>query len=467
MDLSKPYHGINTPLFSLKTEKSSGIGEFLDLLPLIDWCETIGFSIIQLLPLNDSALDPSPYNAVSAFALHPIYVSLHALPFVTDKDLEPFQPLNHLSKIDYPKVLSLKLAFFKEYFNRHFSSIQSDPSYKTFIANHKWLKSYVDFKGEEFHALIQYFAFQQLKSVKLYANQKGIFLKGDIPILISPDSLDVKLYPADFNLDLRAGAPPDMFTPDGQYWGFPTYHWDAIEKEGFTWWKERLSVASEFYDIFRIDHIIGFYRIFAIPVGQKAIQGAFIPSDQNAAITQGEHLLKTILSFTPMYPIGEDLGLFIDHIRKSLSHLGIPGTKIPRWERYYDGDKSFIPYNNYLPCSLTTLSTHDTELLSEWWTLFPSDAKEFARCFNLPSELTPTTRIQILHDAHHSASLFHINLLQEYLALEETFVSKDPHLDRINVPGTLLPTNWCHRYLPTLSQITSHPKLTALMKSLI
>ena len=277
------------------------------------------------------------------------------------------------------------------------------------------------------------------------------------------------MHPTHFNLDLRAGAPPDMFTREGQYWGFPIYHWDAIEKEHFSWWKTRLSIASEFYDFFRIDHIIGFYRIWAIPANAKATQGSFIPPDENEALAQGEHLLKKLLSFTSMYPIGEDLGLNIDHIRKSLSHLNIPGTKIPRWERYYATDKSFIPYDKYPTCSLTTLSTHDTELLSEWWTLFPEDAKEFARSFHLPytPTLSPKTRWQILKDSHNSASRFHINLLQEYLALEPTFVSKDPKLDRINVPSTLLSTNWCHRYLPTLSQITSHKTLTTIIKSLI
>ena len=137
LDLNKTYHGINTPLFSLKTEKSSGVGEFLDLIPLIDWCKTLGFSIVQLLPLNDSGLDPSPYNALSAFALNPIFISLHALPFVSEKDLLPFQKLNDLPKLNYPEVLSLKMAFFKSYFDRYFSLIKEDLSYKAFIDTHK------------------------------------------------------------------------------------------------------------------------------------------------------------------------------------------------------------------------------------------------------------------------------------------------------------------------------------------
>lgn len=500
----KHHHGINTPLFSLRTKQSSGIGEFLDLIPFIDWCHEIGFSIIQLLPLNDTGLDPSPYNALSAFALNPIFISLHTLPFVTEKDLEQFQSLDKQPSVAYNEVLSLKMTFLKKYFNDHFASLKDDLSYRAFVDTTEWLKSYALFKvlkerydnkawdawpealrkpskahlselyekelpSMEFYFLIQYFAFRQLKWAKTYANQKGIFLKGDIPILISPDSLDVWLYRDDFNLDLTAGAPPDMFTPEGQSWGFPTYHWDIVKENDFRWWKTRLNIASEFYDIFRIDHIIGFYRIWAIKQGTKATEGSFIPPDQNEALTQGEFLLTKLLSFTNMFPIGEDLGLFIDYIRKSLFNLAIPGTKIPRWERHYESDKSFIAYKDYAPFSLTTLSTHDTETLAEWWNLFPEDARELCKDTNLTytETLPPETRLRILHDSHHTASLFHINLLGEYLALDPTLVAPDPRDERINIPGTCLPTNWCHRYIPTIEDLASNTKLTNMMKSLL
>ena len=455
------FNGINTPLLALKTEKSCGNGEFLDLLALVDWCEELQFSIIQLLPLNDSGFDPSPYNACSAFALHPIYISLHALPHVTD--LSAFHAFNQLPKVDYQAVLTKKLAFLKHYYTTVFDP--TEPEYLAFLSDHHWVHAYITFKKDPMYGMIQYFAFKQLRFVKAYANGKGIRLKGDIPILISPDSLDVQLYPSNFQLSLRAGAPPDMFSQEGQYWGFPIYHWDAVEKEHFAWWKNRLAIASLFYDLFRIDHIIGFYRIWAIPEGQPAKNGHFIPEGEEAAIRQGEHLLKTLLSSTKMVPIGEDLGWFIDHIRASLARLAIPGTKIPRWERYYGGDNSFIPYDKYPTCSLTTLSTHDTELLDEWWHLFPEDASEFARCFHLPKALTPDARALLLHQHHHAPSDYRINLLQEYLALEPTFVSKDARADRINIPNTVLKSNWCHRYKPFLSDIMEHKDLTNTIAS--
>jgi 4-alpha-glucanotransferase len=500
----KSHHGINTPLFSLRTEKSCGIGEFLDLLPLIDFCHEIHFSIIQLLPLNDTGLDPSPYNAISAFALNPIYISLHALPFVEETDLKPFKEIDKLDKIPYNEVIALKMRFLKNYFNTHFSSIKEDLSFKAFVETTDWLKPYALFKvfkeryhnqswnewpenlhnptketltalyekemaSMEFYFLLQYFAFRQLRRVKSYANQKKVFLKGDIPILISPDSLDVWLYRKYFNLDFSAGAPPDMFTPLGQNWGFPIYHWDILNQNNFDWWKTRLSIAAEFYDIFRIDHIIGFYRIWAIKKGHKATEGSFFPSSESDATTQGEFLLSKLLSFTNMFPIGEDLGLFIDHIRRSLYRLAIPGTKIPRWERHYNSDNSFIAYKDYPPFSLTTLSTHDTETLSEWWSLFPNDAKQFAQNFGFTYEetLSPEIRLHILRDAHHSNSYFHINLLSEYLALEPNYVAENPKDERINIPGTLLSSNWCHRYVTTLETVISDFTFLQKMKSLI
>jgi 4-alpha-glucanotransferase len=260
-----------------------------------------------------------------------------------------------------------------------------------------------------------------------------------------------------------------MFTPLGQNWGFPIYHWDVLNQNNFDWWKIRLSIAAEFYDIFRIDHIIGFYRIWAIKKGSKATEGSFFPPNETDATAQGEFLLSTLLSFTNMFPIGEDLGLFIDHIRRSLYRLAIPGTKIPRWERHYDSDNSFIAYKDYPVFSLTTLSTHDTETLSEWWSLFPNDAKQFAQNFGLTYEetLRPELRLRILNDAHHSNSYFHINLLSEYLALDPNYVAQNPKEERINIPGTLLSSNWCHRYIPRLETILSDFPFLQKMKSLI
>jgi 4-alpha-glucanotransferase len=500
----KPHHGICTPLSALKTKKSSGIGEFLDLLPLIDYMSELKLDILQLLPLNDSGLDPSPYNALSALALNPIYISLHALPFINGEELKKFELLNTEKVIPYQLVLEKKLAFLNTYFTQNFAKIREDLSYQAFIHTTPWLKPYALFKvlkkryhfdswenwpedyknvnnekletyyememGEmEFYFMLQYFSFRQLKLVKTKANDKKIFLKGDIPILISPDSVDVWTNRDIFNLNFVAGAPPDMFTPEGQYWGFPTFKWGEMDVTDYAFWKLRLTVACEFYDIFRIDHIIGFYRIWAIEKGKSAKEGSFFPSEREEAIIQGEFLLKKLLAFTHMFPIGEDLGLFIDHIRKSLYEMTIPGTKIPRWERHYESDQSFIKYQDYPIFSLTTLSTHDTETLKQWWKLFPNDAKRFCQDFGLGynEELIEELRLKILKDAHKSASLFHVNLLIEYLSLIDGYSSINLDEDRINIPGKIDPKNWCYRYIPYLEEIIVNQKLKSYLLSIL
>lgn len=490
-----PHHGINVPLFSIHSEKSCGIGEFLDLLPLIDWVHSFGFDLIQLLPLNDTGEEHSPYNALSSCALNPIYLSLHALPYLNtalEESLLSFHKYRALDRIPYTSIYEAKFAFLRLYFEEAFPRFEHDPAYQTFLLSTEWAKPYALYKTlkekhllhehldlpshlyatyeKEMHffLLLQFLAIHQMKEVKEYARQKGVFLKGDIPILISPDALDTLIHPTDFDFSRVAGAPPDVFAPDGQLWGFPLYNWDSLEKNHFHFWERRLKTASQFYDIYRIDHIIGLYRIWAIEKGRKAIEGHYMPSDPAQMILQGEKLLTLFSSMTNMLPIGEDLGTHIDAIRASFTHLGIPGTKIPRWERYYGGDLSFIPYEAYSPISMTSLSTHDSELLGEWWENYPTDAKEFAKFSGIPYEakLSFASRFEILKQSHKTPSLFHINLLQEYLSL---FPDLSPPLakqERINSPGRILLSNWSYKTKVPLEALSSHPPLNKALELL-
>ena len=491
----KHHHGINTPLFSIRTEKSCGIGEFFDLSLLIQWCCSLGFTIIQLLPLNDTGEDPSPYNALSAFALNPIYLSLWALPFVQNnpalqKKINGLRGYNLLKRVPYRAVLAAKMAFLKSYFHYYIPLFKQDKAYLFFVETTTWLQPYALFKvlkkeyrtvksspwpidtkhslealyekkkeQMEFYYLLQYLSFSQLKKMKAYANKKGIFFKGDLPILISPNSLDVWLHRKEFNFNFAAGSPPDIFNPKGQYWGFPLYRWEVIKEQSFTWWKRRLSVAAHLYDLFRVDHILGFYRIWAIPRGKKASSGFFSPSDEKTALEQGESILTTLFSATDRLPIGEDLGLPTPSIRQSLHNLAIPGTKIPRWQKN-------IPYP---PLSLTTLSTHDTETLRQWWTRLPEEAQASCHFYRLPFKpcLDRQTRSYTLHHAHHTASFFHINLLQEYLSLNQRFSCTNPDDERINIPGKILDTNWSYRYPSNLEEITSDLLLTKEIKAIL
>jgi 4-alpha-glucanotransferase len=228
------------------------------------------------------------------------------------------------------------------------------------------------------YILIQYFAFQQLSDVRKYASARGVLLKGDIPILISPDSSDTWMKPELFDFSLAAGAPPDDYNAEGQYWGFPIFNWDIVKKENFNWWKTRLEVAANYYDLYRIDHVVGFFRIWAIALNAPAKEGKFIPENPALWVPQGEEILHMMIDACPMLPIAEDLGIIPPSVRACLLKLGICGTKVMRWERKYEGDKAFIPFTDYPVISLTTVSTHDSETLQLWWHNSPAEAKDFA-----------------------------------------------------------------------------------------
>lgn len=489
----KSHHGIALPLFSIRNPQSHGIGEYLDLLPLLNWCKEVGFDCLQLLPLNDSGHDPSPYSAHSAMALHPIYLSVGALPFANEyaDELEAMKSCNSSKRVRYHKVLAAKEAFLKRYAIRALPEIRQTQGYQTFIKE-EWLDGYARYKvlkelnnelpwwewkntptmlpqeALDYHKLVQYLCFEQFAKVKQAADHAGVFIKGDIPILINRDSADVWEHQELFDLNFAAGAPPDYYAKEGQYWGFPLYRWDVLEQTGFRWWQKRLAAAQKLYHIYRLDHLVGFFRIWAIPEGKKATEGFFLPHDQNLWIPQGEKILRMMLQDCSMLPIGEDLGDVPPSVRDTMSHLGICGTKVMRWERHWDGDKNFIKPTDYIPLSMTTLSTHDSEPLEVWWENFAEEAEKFARILDIPYTplLYPDTRKAILEASHNTTSLFHINLLQEYLDVFDELTWEDPADDRINMPGLVLETNWTYRFLPTLQEIISHPELAMMMKQL-
>lgn len=497
------HHGIVVFLPALRTARSCGIGEYLDLLPLIDWCHELSMDVIQLLPLGNSDNDPSPYNPTSSFALNFLFLSLDALPFLDKKSicfekLKTFKSLNELERIDYPAVYEQKNLWLRSYFEIVKEQVLDDPLFKKFSTDNAWLKPFAlfstlkkihrnapveswpdedkSFKESEkrieehaddvlFYTAIQFFCFEQLKAVKTYAEKKKILLKGDIPILVSKESADVWLYPHYFNTDLAAGAPPDYYFSQGQYWGFPLYRWNALREDDFLWWKQRLKYAAHFFDLFRIDHVIGFFRIWAIPLNAPASKGHYVPEKEVEWEAQGRELLHMLIENTcGMMPIAEDLGIIPDVLPTCLREMGICGTKVMRWEREWDKKQAFIPLSNYPAMSLTCVSTHDSETLGEWWKKRRKEVKEYVQFKKWPLERIPLTlpadkRQAILWDAHHTNSLFHINLFQEYLALFPELVSSNCDQERINIPGTVSSFNWTYRYRKTLEEITEHQGL--------
>lgn len=506
---TKERHGIAFPLFSMRSKLSGGIGEFYDLMPVVDWAASLGLSILQLLPLCDSGSDPSPYNALSAFALNPIFLSLHKLPSIEKyPDLqESIASLRHqplTPHIDYEAVRLKKNELLRLYWSREYANCYTLPAYQQYLHAHPWLKGYSLFKTlkkknnwrswmewpqnermptEEqflelfqkhaddvgFHLFIQYLCDLQLSAAKQYAESRGILLMGDIPILLSPDSASTWHRPHLFNLNYSAGAPPDMYSTDGQSWGFPLFNWDAMESEDYRWWKERLSINERYYHLYRLDHIVGFFRIWAIPKGRKAKDGSYLPKEPELWYAQGEKILRKLLMSSTMLPIGEDLGVIPPLVRKTMQQLGICGTKVPRWERYWEGDQSFIDGKDYPPLSLTCVSTHDSEPLTLWWENAPDEAKAYChfKRWHYTPQLTEDARLSILHDSHHTASIFHVNPLLEYFALFEDLSWTNPSDMRINTPGTISNVNWnmCNRTF--IEDWTEHKHLNKTLKKLI
>lgn len=506
----KDHHGLVIPLFSLHSAQSCGIGEYPDILPLVDWCRSIGFDILQFLPLNDTGLGSSPYSALSAFALHPIYLGLSALPYLDQyadlqtalKDLQKESPK---IRLDYPAVWHKKKQFLKQYYKQAGYHILNSQAYKDFIIrNNSWLKGFAVFKTlktlyqskswEEwpfeiqhptpqlieqlsiqyqdevnFHCMAQFLCNQQLHAVKTHAEAHHINLMGDIPILTCRDSADVWLNRELFELKYSAGAPPDYFNLEGQNWGFPLYNWARIAESNYKWWIDRLQTAANYYQLYRIDHIVGFFRIWAIPQNLTSKDGFFIPHDQFLWIEHGGHIMRMMIENCDMLPIGEDLGVVPPEVRACLSKLGICGTRVIRWERDWLENKNYIPFDKYALDSMTTVSTHDCETLKLWWKEYPEEAKLFAQFKNWSYQpiLNSEYQKQILYDSHHSNSLFHINLLQEYLSLIPELSWPNIEDDRINIPGTFSEYNWTYRFRPSVEEIVQNERLKELIQELI
>jgi 4-alpha-glucanotransferase len=321
----------------------------------------------------------------------------------------------------------------------------------------------------EFYQFLQYLCYQQMTAVKAHATAKGVFLMGDIPILLSPDSADVWNYPSLFQMGLAAGAPPDMFNKEGQYWGFPLYEWEKIAEEGYHWWRQRLQYAQNFYHIYRIDHIVGFFRIWAIPRGEKATKGQFLPQDRTQWVPEGRKKLEAMIAATEMLPIGEDPGVITPEVRTCMQELALCSTKVMRWEKQWEGDLSYTPVQNYPPLSLTCVSTHDSEPLTLWWENQPEEARAYCalKGWRYSRELSQEQRRSILQESHRSNSLFHVNLLHEYFALFPELSWPDPQDARINVPGSVAPTNWTAAFRLPLEEWTAHAGLKQFLREQI
>ncbi len=500
-----PHHGIVIMLSALHSKKSCGGGEFLDLLPLLKWAPRVGLNFIQLLPLNDTGFDNSPYNPLSTLALNPVYLSLYALDHLNadlKKMVLKYQSQKLTQKYNYQKMRLQKFAFLRTYFDTCFSKIKTSSAFKKFLEENAWVNDYglycalSDFyhsdqpekwprniqkisltqKNEQlkkhsleisFYQMIQFLCFTQLKHVRSIAEKNNVRLMGDLPFLVSKTSCDAWSYPELFCMDQSVGSPPDDLTPKGQNWNFPAYNWEKHHQSDYSWWKTRLQVAENFFHLYRLDHIIGFFRTWNIPKGQPGSKGAFSPSDPNTWLDHGKQFLQVLIKSSKMLPIGEDL-VIPQTVKDTLRELGICGTNILTWQRTGAGGLDFVPYPLYVAATITHIASHDTVTLSQWWKTYPKVAKQFSlwKNWKYTPRLTPKMRFEILHDSHHTSSLFHANLLQEYLALFPEMSYKNDRLERINYPGTPSKNNWCNRFIPSVETITSSRKLFDAFKKI-
>ena len=319
--------GTQVPVFSLRTRKSAGIGDFGDLKTMIDFVASTGQKVLQLLPINDTTIthtwtDSYPYSCISVFAIHPQYADLHALPELKDAKAraeaeKTRAELNALDKIDYEKVNDFKINYLRQIFNQEGEKMMKTAEYKAFFQDTElWLVPYAQYsylrdkngtadfnqwpdhqvwdeaerkaladpktaayKNVAFFYFVQFVLDRQMQEAHEHAKTKGVILKGDIPIGVNRNGCDVWTEPKYFNLNGQAGAPPDDFSVNGQNWGFPTYNWFEMLKDGCQWWNRRFKNMARYFDAYRIDHVLGFFRIWEIPVHSvHGLLGQFAPA---------------------------------------------------------------------------------------------------------------------------------------------------------------------------------------------
>ncbi len=404
--------GAAAALFSLFSSRSIGVGDLSDVKLLIDWCAASGLSLLQLLPMNDVGLAFQPYDAQSFFALEPVYLDVERVAGV---DTRLFSSQMALLRNHFPvggrrvnfKIKEAKLELLWEMFRSSRIHQMPPPDFSDYQRKTEfWLEDYVLFKilkeryeeaGWElwprefrerepqalerfwiehseralFYRWLQWQLFLQFRELKRYAEEKGVLLIGDLPFLVSRDSADVWSHQRYFKLNLSSGAPPDAYFAHGQRWGMPPYDWNQFQGGTYDVMLERLSYARNFYDAFRIDHAVGVFRIWTIPVSEPlenaGLNGSFDPSNEKKWERRGKEFLSLLIQNTDMIPCAEDLGTVPECSYRVLKTLGIPGMDVQRWTKEERSGYAFKTPRAYRENSVAVLSTHDTASFRDWW----------------------------------------------------------------------------------------------------
>lgn len=513
--LDKKIAGVMIPLFSIRTQQNFGNGEILDLLPFIDFMADTNLSLLQLLPINEVAPgETSPYNALTAFAFDPIYISLYACADfraseeaqaeVAQSDVKRWQDSPHVC---WEEIRAFKTGIFKMMFQQ-FKKGEHATSFQLFMETQaEWLNEYALFRllheqyggfihwpeplrnresaalnrftEEEsdrllFFKYLQWIAWEQWQELKNVAKSKNIFIMGDIPFLVSRESADVWSHPDLFPEGDLVGAPPDDFTEEGQSWGFPIFSFQEMEQTDFAWWRQRIRFARGLYDIIRLDHVVGFFRIWVFP---KDGRPYFEPWEEESQKARGKRFLEVFLEEAKdTILVAEDLGVIPKFVTDQLYKLHIPGIKIMRWqktERRLRTGAEYVHPKIYPWLSLATTGTHDTTPVASWWNaLSVSEQDAFLSMLDKGGTLAghvapPEGKAQssephapIINNLLLASSAMAILPFQDILGLT----------DQINQPGTVSETNWRYRMPVDIASLCEHPlyqdKLAFLKKAI-
>ncbi|MEY2547137.1 MAG: 4-alpha-glucanotransferase [Verrucomicrobiota bacterium] len=519
MELSpkKKIAGVLAPLFALRREDDLGIGDLQSLREFIDWTSDIGFRLVQLLPINETGGDNSPYNAISSRALDPttLYLAPGSPNELTREDFDATMADVDLTKlrhgsVKYPQVKKLKRALLERAF-ANFSAQDRQSHFAKFCeAEAEWLNDYTRFRAlmeannseawdkwkirevaqdrqllqrRNFFAYVQWIAHEQWRDLRRYANERGVALMGDIPFGVSLYSADVFSRPNEFRIDWCGGAPPEPYFKDddftikwGQNWGIPLYDWETMRANELAWWRQRVRGVREIFDVFRIDHVLGFYRIYAFPwrptrnkqflplTHEQMLEKTgglaphFSPRDDSnhenceANRREGEEYLRVVLEESRHTRVaGEDLGTVPDYVRPSLRSLGIAGFKIPQWE---DRHGHLPRGEEYDRLSVATYATHDHNPVRELWEEASTseqarhDLNKMAQFAGFETHGQPIDYEKDFYPAIMRA-LFESNSWIAVVMLTDLLARKY----RFNVPGTAGAGNWTRRMQRTIAQL--------------
>lgn len=480
MRMTERLAGIAVPLFSLRDETGAAVGEMPDLLPLARWARGIGQRIVQILPINETRPgEASPYAALSAFAIDPLYLRLSAVPGLPDacphdagEDTEAAIPRDSIRQAKLDALEAGWSRFRDEHLRRRTGRCELFERWQH--SQTAWLEDYALFRAAselhphlpwqswpaelarrdenalrdlrsgcagrvEFHRWAQWLCFEQWHAVREEVRRLGVAVMGDLPFAPGADSADAWSEPALFRPGWEVGAPPDDFSETGQNWHLPLYDWEYLRRAGFGWWRRRIEQAAALYDAVRIDHIVGVFRTYSIPL-DPTWRPCFHPWDEAAQIAQGDEFLRmAVAAAGDCQVVAEDLGTVPSFVREAMRRHGVPGYKVLRWERDARGHADPRGYER---TSIATTGTHDTTTLSVWWEELPAEERaEFAARLSLAGadparrRLAPALRRSILARLYESGSTWVILPVQDLFGWRE----------RINVPMTVGPGNWNYR----------------------